>query len=266
MIRFFRSLRQRLLTENKISKYLLYAIGEILLVVIGILIALQINNWNEERIRQDAVKRHLKSLAGAVQHDIREMGISMGFNEFRFHSWQYSLRHSDIGNDSLKDIPRPDPYIVSRWDKPYPEQVDQEFIETSLNEVNDAFLGMFFNYSAIREINNQGIFSDMDNESLKDKINEYYYNLDWKFGEQSVDYRHKRAEDLKTYLREEHAISCTYPPNAGRLFEIIRKDEKAAILFKELILMAHSHYWVTQDLQQMGMSLVQLIHEELNLK
>ncbi len=49
MLRFFRQIRQRLLTDNKFSKYLLYAIGEILLVVIGILIALQIDNWNEER-------------------------------------------------------------------------------------------------------------------------------------------------------------------------------------------------------------------------
>jgi len=48
MIKFFRKLRQQLLTENKISKYLLYAIGEIILVVIGILIALGVNNWNQE--------------------------------------------------------------------------------------------------------------------------------------------------------------------------------------------------------------------------
>ncbi|MFH6768800.1 DUF6090 family protein [Gaetbulibacter aquiaggeris] len=47
MIKFFRKIRQKLLAENKISKYLLYAVGEIILVVIGILIALQINNWNE---------------------------------------------------------------------------------------------------------------------------------------------------------------------------------------------------------------------------
>ena len=49
MIKFFRKIRQQLLTENKISKYLIYAIGEIVLVVIGILIALSINNWNENR-------------------------------------------------------------------------------------------------------------------------------------------------------------------------------------------------------------------------
>ena len=49
MIKFFRHIRKKLLSENKFSKYLLYAIGEIILVVIGILIALQINNWNENR-------------------------------------------------------------------------------------------------------------------------------------------------------------------------------------------------------------------------
>jgi hypothetical protein len=49
MIKFFRKIRQKLLSENKFSKYLIYAVGEIILVVIGILIALQINNWNEKR-------------------------------------------------------------------------------------------------------------------------------------------------------------------------------------------------------------------------
>ncbi len=49
MIKLFNKMRKQRLAENKFSKYLLYAIGEIVLVVIGILIALQINNWNEER-------------------------------------------------------------------------------------------------------------------------------------------------------------------------------------------------------------------------
>ena len=49
MIKFFRKIRRRLLTENKFSKYVLYAVGEIILVIIGILIALQINNNNESK-------------------------------------------------------------------------------------------------------------------------------------------------------------------------------------------------------------------------
>ena len=49
MIKFFREIRQKKLTENKFGKYLTYAVGELILVVFGILIALSINNWNETR-------------------------------------------------------------------------------------------------------------------------------------------------------------------------------------------------------------------------
>ena len=49
MITFFKKIRHQLLSKNKFSKYLTYAIGEIILVVIGILIALTINNWNEKQ-------------------------------------------------------------------------------------------------------------------------------------------------------------------------------------------------------------------------
>ena len=52
MIKIFRKIRQQSLTENKFSKYLIYAIGEIILVAIGILIALQVNNWNNSRIER----------------------------------------------------------------------------------------------------------------------------------------------------------------------------------------------------------------------
>ena len=62
MLKFFRIIRQRLLTENKFNKYLIYALGEIALVVIGILIALQINNWNQNRIENQIEKRLLKEL------------------------------------------------------------------------------------------------------------------------------------------------------------------------------------------------------------
>ncbi len=62
MIRFFRNIRQRLLSENKFTRYLIYALGEIILVVIGILIALQINNWNENRKLAQQEKETIASL------------------------------------------------------------------------------------------------------------------------------------------------------------------------------------------------------------
>jgi hypothetical protein len=62
MIKFFRHIRKSLLNEGKTSKYFKYAIGEIVLVVIGILIALQINNWNENNKNQKEVTFQLSKL------------------------------------------------------------------------------------------------------------------------------------------------------------------------------------------------------------
>lgn len=71
MIKFFRKIRQNLLMENKTSKYFKYAIGEIVLVVIGILIALQINNWNNNRIEKQFETQILKEISKSIKNDIR---------------------------------------------------------------------------------------------------------------------------------------------------------------------------------------------------
>ena len=62
MIKFFRRIRKKLLSENRFNKYLLYALGEIILVVIGILIALQINNWNLAQEDRKTEKENLAAL------------------------------------------------------------------------------------------------------------------------------------------------------------------------------------------------------------
>ena len=59
MINFFRKIRKQLADDNKPLKYLRYASGEIVLVVIGILIALQINNWNEFKKDRVIENKHL---------------------------------------------------------------------------------------------------------------------------------------------------------------------------------------------------------------
>jgi hypothetical protein len=71
MIKFFRKIRQNLLMENKTGKYFKYAIGEIVLVVIGILIALQINNWNNNRIEKQFETQILKEISKSIKNDLR---------------------------------------------------------------------------------------------------------------------------------------------------------------------------------------------------
>lgn len=79
MIKFFRHIRQRFLSEGKFSKYLLYAIGEIVLVVIGILIALQINNWNEDRKARIQEFEILANLRTDLQADLKELAYQISF-------------------------------------------------------------------------------------------------------------------------------------------------------------------------------------------
>jgi len=69
MIKFFRKIRQNMIRDNKVIKYLLYAIGEIILVVIGILIALSINNSNELKKTRDAEKVYLKEIKSDLIQD-----------------------------------------------------------------------------------------------------------------------------------------------------------------------------------------------------
>lgn len=73
MIKFFRSLRRKLLSEGKTANYLKYAVGEIILVVIGILIALQINNDNEQRKLRKKELHYLENIRFDLQINIAEM-------------------------------------------------------------------------------------------------------------------------------------------------------------------------------------------------
>jgi hypothetical protein len=69
MLKFFRTIRKKLIGQDNVRKYLLYAIGEILLVVIGILIALQINTWNEDQKKERARNQFEEALILELEKD-----------------------------------------------------------------------------------------------------------------------------------------------------------------------------------------------------
>ena len=69
MISFFRKIRQKLLSQNRVTRYLAYSVGEILLVVIGILIALQVNNWNDSKKNREKETYFLKRLEKEFSRD-----------------------------------------------------------------------------------------------------------------------------------------------------------------------------------------------------
>ncbi len=152
MLAFFRKIRQSLLSDSNFSKYLIYAIGEIVLVVIGILIALQINNWNEEKKTAENVKTLLIALQSDLIQDT--LLISESLPEIiRQYDLNESLRARVASRaattDTLLHIVRFE--FNPNWDNPvlyntnaYHSLVDTELIE-SLSDSMKMNIKNFYN-------------------------------------------------------------------------------------------------------------------------
>jgi len=175
MIKFFRKIRQKTLTENKFGKYLTYAIGEIILVVIGILIALSINNWNENRKNNSKVKTYLNSLIKDLTVDQKSLNEMHSHHSFKFHSMQYLLTLEgsnpyDAIADRKGNIPKFQPDSI--WNVEIPKIYDLEFIRLAYNQTNRDFI-----YSIVKttldELKSTGTFSNI-NPEIKQKISSYY--------------------------------------------------------------------------------------------
>lgn len=80
MIRFFRKIRIKLLAENKLVKYFIYAFGEVLVVIIGILIAIQINGWNNDRIQAKKEVAYIEEIRKSLLQDLNRIEFIIAFN------------------------------------------------------------------------------------------------------------------------------------------------------------------------------------------
>lgn len=105
MIKFFREIRQNLIMENKSTKYFKYAIGEIILVVIGILIALQINNWNSNRIQKQKESIYLTNIKRDLKEQLTTIEIQIAYesqvNKIATPIIAYYKKHQAFKIDSV---------------------------------------------------------------------------------------------------------------------------------------------------------------------
>ncbi|WP_299228596.1 DUF6090 family protein [uncultured Psychroserpens sp.] len=150
MIKFFRRAKKKFISENKFSKYLLYAIGEIILVVIGILIALQINNKSEYRKERDQEIELLKSLANEIKLDILQIE-----------------NNTKLSNDRLDNLETLLQSLAS------PNTIDRaNFIEQSYQFVIDNYFQC--NSGVFDEAVSSGTMSYVMNDTLRQQIFDYY--------------------------------------------------------------------------------------------
>ena len=155
MIKFFRHIRKSLLMENKTSKYFKYAIGEIVLVVIGILIALQINNWNDQKKLQEQEKTYYCKISEDLKTDLDNINRSILSIKNRQEAAKRLLTN-------LVKIQKDKSVIL----KDYLNAVrSYEFIPTK---------------AAIIDITSSGKLENLKNQDLKNQILQHYSEQDYR--------------------------------------------------------------------------------------
>ena len=142
MIKFFRKIRQQLLTENKFSKYLMYALGEIILVVIGILIALWINTKNQEHAQQQKIDSILVKIQNDLLQDIHNSEWLIE-NYMRKDSIYNRMMSDSLTPEDIRAIPINgafSPNFVTRWWMTYHIQSSgYEQLQANLDIVPDRY-------------------------------------------------------------------------------------------------------------------------------
>ena len=105
MLFLLRKIRKKLMKKNRFTTYLLYAIGEIVLVVIGILIAVSLNNWNQLRIAKEKEKVLLVDFGTAIEKDslAYQTSIQLMHLIFREYETLYKIHKGTLPADSLKN-------------------------------------------------------------------------------------------------------------------------------------------------------------------
>ena len=254
MIKFFRKIRQKLLSENKFSKYLIYALGEIILVVIGILIALQISNWNERKKSTS----QLRSQLIAIQNDINS-DLTL------FDQRKEVLKSAAASGDRL--------WGLINSVKPVEDNIQSkiDFLEA----------GNFPEYqivtTAYDDLISTGFSSLIHNKALKTSLANYYsqeliqgHNLEQRI-RYTNDYFDARYRHMNPYMLTNHlkhrfktdTLNITpldsYPLN----WDAIKKDETYRMALSKVISQRTGDEFILYNIIQQGKALHQEIEAYL---
>ncbi|MCG8859996.1 hypothetical protein [Tenacibaculum finnmarkense] len=166
MIKFFRKIRQNLLSEGKTGKYFKYAIGEIVLVMVGILLALQVSNWNKNRQDRVSEQKLLNSIHKDFLENKKQFDITKSIHQTHFSSLEKILSLLPINGNkvSADSIAYYESLIKSNTFTPYSSTVDLIVNSNSIQLIeNDTLKGYLVSWK------------NVSIEYLEEE--EYYYKL-----------------------------------------------------------------------------------------
>lgn len=237
MIKFFRKIRQKLLQENRFNKYLLYAIGEIVLVVIGILIALQINTWNQQRIENIFERKILNEILSDTDEDINQMKIALkAINES-------NLAYKHIINAFEKDLS-------------YRDSMDVHFAYAL------RFWSLSPNSTAFETAKTEGLYF-IKNDSIRfnlSKVNTYWFEYVKVLESRWQDYNTAIVQPYTLKLFDYYNLNKMKPTN----YEKLKKDDTYKGILKTLHAMKIRYEGTLNVRLKLVSELNQKLKEELN--
>ena len=267
MLKFFRNIRKTLLQEGKTTNYLKYAIGEIILVVIGILIALQINNWNENRKEEENLQNYLVNLKEALNNDIISLESTITFNKTRLKGIFYILEHAHLNTQTFTemawiDVSKNDS-LNQIWKAPYPNSINHEFTNLAFSIIGRGFGGASYNKSVINELYSTGTFSNIQNLNLKTKIGDYYSYLSKRLEGYAIEEHEQWANETTRFFRDKYGILTLDVSDIENPFDVLKGQKDVENYLRYLALEVNYHCIWAAEAKAIAMDLVDLIESEV---
>ncbi len=261
MLKLFRRVRQKLIVGSKLRQYILYAFGEILLVMVGILLALQVNNLNENRKKKYLIDSQLLNLSNSLKSDSMMWCRAIDVNEFRFSSFEYLLEKAGQSFDKLPALPKVDSTFI--WQGPYPDTMDRSFISKSFSWFTRGFDNIIIDRTAMNEINNLGLYSEIEDDKLKTKIHDYYMHVDFHFSDENVKKRSDRDDEFHDYLRDKFIVRASDIPSFTDPIAFIEGDQGVILRLNEVRHTANWHSLQAIKAREMAHEIIQMIEREV---
>lgn len=245
MIKFFRKIRQKLLSENKFSKYLLYAIGEIILVVIGILIALSINSWHKGRIDKKSESKYLTDIKKEIQNNSSILNFYINNRlPYKFEGLLSAKKYNEENVEIIDTI---------------------SFLNTvTKGGMITSGLGIL-SRNTYNELLSTGNFQLISKDSIKIKVKKYYWGLD--ADDSNVETYKSDITKFTTGLRPYNSSNPEYISkyDSKEMMIAFRTVEFRKIIDRELSY-AYSLENKINGLVEEGLEIIELIDAELKNK
>jgi hypothetical protein len=232
MFRLFRKIRNDELFDRVTRKYLAYSTGELVLVVIGILFALQINNWNEDRIEQQEIAEFSHALIQDLESDVVMVEAISAQMEYLLTKIDGLAEY--IQGKSIEEIRNIDLFYFMRvpYYRPYA-----------------------WNRAALEQIVSSGALRQMDNNLLAEKISAY----DAATRHMDEDFAHDRRNGINASELANQVVNMNYP----KLDEILVFDPKGYFIPQSALLNAYENAdlsLLTNDIEKIGVAVNSYLH------